>query len=92
MQALVLLKLVLGLGVWLVLRVFASQPSILANYSLVLLLQQSFDCEQVDELGLSRVRLVVGLVAGTFSQLGSLSIGIILRLWIGETVWASWIV
>ena len=67
MQALVPLKLVLGLEVWLVLRVFASRPSTPANYSLVLSLQQSFDCEQVDELGLSRVRLVVELVAGTFS-------------------------
>ena len=39
MQALVPLKLVLRLGVWLAVRVFTSWPSILANYSLVLLLQ-----------------------------------------------------
>jgi len=43
----------------------------LANYSLVLSLHQSFDHEQVEELDL----LIVRLVARTSSQLGLLSIG-----------------
>ena len=38
MWALVPLELVLGPGVWLAIRVFASQPSTLANCSLVSLL------------------------------------------------------
>ena len=43
MQALVLYELVLGPGVWLVLSMLASWPSMLANCLLVLLLQQGFD-------------------------------------------------
>ena len=50
MYTLVFLKLVLGLGVWLVLRVLASQLSILANYSLVLLLWWDFDHEWVEKV------------------------------------------
>ena len=62
----VFLELVLELGVWLVLRVFASWPSTLANYSLVLLLQWSFDHKWVEEVGLLDIRLVAGLVVGIF--------------------------
>ena len=62
MQALVSLESVLELEVWLVLRVFMSWPSMLANYSLVLLLQQDFNCEQVKEVDLLDIRLVTGLV------------------------------
>jgi len=45
MWALVLLELVLEPEVWLAISVFASQPSILANCLLVLLLQWGFDHE-----------------------------------------------
>jgi len=45
MQTLVPLESVVGLGVWLVLRVL----KMLANYLLVLLLHQGFDQKQVDE-------------------------------------------
>ena len=76
------LELALELEVWLAISVFASWPSILTNCSLVLLLWWSFDCEQAEELGLLDIRLV----AGVSSQLGSLSIEIILRLEIGKTV------
>jgi len=92
MRALVPLELVLGPGVWLVLRVFASQPSTLANCSLVLSLQQGFDHERVEDVGLlAMLLLVLGLV-GASSQLGSLSAGMILRPGTGETVWTGWIV
>ena len=68
MQALVSLTLVLGPGVWLELSVLASQPSTLANCLLVLSLQQGFDCEWVEEVGLLAVIvLVVELVAEAFS-------------------------
>ena len=60
----------------------------LANCSLVLLLQWGFDYKQVDELGL----LVIRLVVGTFSQLQLLSVRTILRLETGETVQTGWIV
>ena len=66
MWALVLLKLVLGLGVWLALSIFTSWPSMSANYLLVLLLQQGFDYEQIKKVGLLDVRLVE-LVVGVFS-------------------------
>ena len=59
MWALVPLELVLGLGVWLALSVLASQPSMSANCSLVLLLQQGFDCEWVEKVGLLAVKLVI---------------------------------
>jgi len=69
-----------------VLRVFASQPSTLANCSLVLSLQQGFDHERVEDVGLlAMLLLVLGLV-GASSQLGSLSAGMILRPGTGETV------
>ena len=74
------------------LRVLASQPSISANCLLVFLLRQSFDREQVEEVGLLAVILVLGLVVGASSQLGSLSTGIILGPGTGETIWAGWIV
>ena len=67
MWALVPLELVLGPEVWLVLRVCASQLSTLANCSLVLLLQQDFDCKQVKEVGLLDIRLVKELIAGASS-------------------------
>jgi len=63
--------------------VLASQLSTLANCSLVLSLQWSFDHEQVEE---------VGLLAGASSQLGSLSAGTILGPGTGKTVQAGWIV
>ena len=89
--ALVSLELVLGLEVWLILRVFASWLSILAHYSLVLPLQQDFDYEQVEEVGLLDVRLVVGLVAEASSQLELLSIEMIIGLETGKTVQPGWI-
>ena len=64
MWALVLCKLVLGLGVWLVFRVLVSWLSILANYLLVLSLQQSLDHEQVEDVSLLAVKLITGLVVG----------------------------
>ena len=92
MWALVPLVLVLGLGVWLELRVLVSWPSILANYSLVFSLQQSFDREWVEDVSLLAVKLIVGLVARIFSQLESLSTGLILGPGTGKTVWPGWIV
>ena len=92
MRALVPLELVLGAGVWLVLRVLASQPSTSANCLLVLSLRQGFDYERVEKVGLLAVKLVLGLVVGASSQLGSLSIGTILGPGTGETVRAGWIV
>ena len=92
MQALVTLELVLGLGVWLALRVLASQLSTSANCSLVFSLQWDFDCEWVKEVGLLAILLVVGLVAEASFQLGSLSIGMILGPGTGKTVWPGWIV
>ena len=86
MQALVLLKLVLGLEVWLALRVLASRPSTLANCSLVFSLWQGFDHEQVEEVGLLAVKLVLGLVVGASSQLGLLFTETILGLGTGEAV------
>ena len=92
MQALVFLTLGLRSEVWLVLSVFASQPSTLANYSLVLLLWWSFDHEQVEDVGVLAVKLVIGLVARVFSQLESLSTGTILRPGTDKAVWPGWIV
>ena len=87
MQALVPLELVLGPGVWLVLRVLASWPSTLANRSLVLSLQQGFDHEWVEDMGLLAILLLVlRLVVGASSQLGSLSAGTILGPGTGKTV------
>jgi len=92
MRALVPLELVFSLGVWLVLRVFASQPSTSANYSLVLSLWQGFDHEQVEDVGLLAILLLVLGLVGASSQLGSLSAGTILGPGTGETIWAGWIV
>jgi len=61
----------------------------LANCSLVLFLQQSFDHKRVEEVGLLAVRLVIGLVVRASSQLGSLFAEMILGPVIGETVWAG---
>ena len=92
-RALIPLELVLGLGVWLVLRVLASWPNTSANYLLVLLLWRGFDRERIENVGLLAILLlVIGLVVGTFSQLESLSAGMILGPETGETVWAGWIV
>ena len=90
--ALVPYVLVLGPRVWLALRVLASWPSILVNCSLVLLLQQSFNCEQVEKVSLLTVKLVIGLVAGASFQLELLSAEIILGPGIGKTVWLGWTV
>ena len=92
MWALVPLELVLGLGVWLVLRVLASWLSTLASCSLVLSLCWGLDHEWVEEVGLLAVKLVIGLVVGASSQLGSLSAGMILGPGTGETVRLGWIV
>ena len=92
MRALVSLKLVLGPGVWLELRVLASRPSTLANCSLVLSLQWGFDCERVEDVGLLVILLLVLGLAGAFSQLGSLSAGMILGPGTGEIVLLGWIV
>ena len=70
----------------------ASQPSTSASCSLVLLLQWGFDCERVEEVGLLAAKLVLGLVVGASSQLGSLSAGMILGPGTGETVRVGWIV
>ena len=53
--------------VWLVLRVLTSQPSTLANYSLILSLQQGLDYKQVEKVDLLAVKLVIELVAEAFS-------------------------
>ena len=74
------------------LRVLASRPSTLANCSLVFSLRQGFDCEQVEEVGLLAAKLVIGLVVGASSQLGSLSTGMILGPGTGKTVRPGWIV
>ena len=58
----------------------------LANYSLVLLLQWSLDYKQVKEVDLLAVKLVIGLVAGAFSQLGLLSARMILKPEISKAV------
>ena len=92
MWALVPLVLVLGPGVWLELSVLASWPSISANCSLVFSLRQGFDRERVEKVGLLAVKLVLGLVVGASSQLGSLSTGTILEPGTGKTVQPGWIV
>ena len=71
---------------------FVSWPSILANYLLILLMQQGFNHKWVKELGLLDIRLVAGLIAGVFSQLGLLFTEIILGLETNETVWVNWVV
>ena len=70
----------------------ASWLSTLASCSLVLSLCQGLDREQVEEVDLLAVKLVIGLVVGASSQLGSLSTGIILGPEIGKTVRPGWIV
>jgi len=77
-----------------VLRVLASQLSTSANCLLVLLLllRWGFDHKRVEDVGLLAAKLVLGLVVGASSQLGSLSIGTILGPGTGKTVWAGWIV
>ena len=64
-----------------------SWPSISANCLLVLSLQQGFDHEQVEEVGLLVVKLVIGLVVEVFSQLRLLSTGTILGPETGKAVW-----
>ena len=72
--------------------VLASRPSTLANCSLELSLRRGFDRERVEDVGLLAVKLVLRLVVGASSQLGSLSTGTILGPGTGETVRAGWIV
>ena len=74
------------------LRVLASRPSTSANCSLVFSLRQSFDHERVEEVGLLAAKLVLGLVVGASSQLGSLSAGMILGPGTDKTVQPGWIV
>ena len=71
------------------LGVLASQLSASANCSLEFSLQWSFDREQVEEVGLLAAKLVLELVVGASSQLGSLSAGTILGPGTGKTVRAS---
>ena len=85
-QALVSLVLVLGPGVWLELRVLASQLSTSANCSLVSLFQWSLDYEQVEDIGLLVILLLVLELVGVSSQLGSLSTEMILGPRTGKTV------
>ena len=92
MRALVLLELVLGLGVWLELRVLASWLSTLANYSLVLSLQWSLDCEWVEDVGLLAILLLVLGLAGASFQLGLLFTGTILGPGTDKTIWPGWII
>ena len=61
---------------------FTIQPSTLANCLLVLLLHWSFDYKQVEKLSL----LVAKLVVGVSSQLGLLSVRMILGPEIDKTV------
>jgi len=77
-----------------VLRVLASRPSTLASCSLVLVLslRRGLDCKRVEEVGLLAAKLVLGLVVGASSQLGSLSTVMILGPETGETVRTGWIV
>jgi len=72
--------------------VSASQPSMLANYLLVSLLWQVFDYEWVEEVSLLAVKLVIKLVVGVSSQLGSLFLGTILGLGTSKAVWPGWMV
>ena len=74
------------------LRVLASRPSTSANCLLVLSLQQCFDHERVEDVGLLAILLLVLGLVGASSQLGSLSAGTILGPGTGETVRAGWIV
>ena len=46
----------------------------------------------MEDVGLLAVKLVLELVAGTSSQLGSLSAGTILGPGTGEAVWPGWTV
>jgi len=69
--------------------VLASWPSTLASCSLVLSLCWGLDRKRVEEVGLLAVKLVIGLVVGASSQLGSLSAGTILGPGTGETVQAG---
>ena len=57
-----------------------------ANCSLVLSFQQSLDLEWVEDISLLAIKLVIGLVAGAFSQLRLLSTGTILGPGIYEAV------
>ena len=92
MRTLVLFVLVLGLEVWLGLRVLVSWPNTLASCSLVLLLQQGLDHERVEDVGLLAVLLLVIGLVGASSQLWLLSAGMILGPGIGKTVRLCWIV
>jgi len=65
----------------------ASQPSTLANCSLVFSLRQDLDCEQVEDVGLLAILLLVIRLARAFSQLGLFFTGTILGPGTGKTVW-----
>ena len=64
----------------------------MANCSLVLSLQQGLDREQVEDVGLLAILLLVLGLVGASSQLGSLSIEIILGPGTGKTVQPGWII
>ena len=67
----------------------ASWPSTSVSCSLVLSLQQGFDYERVEEISLLAVKLVIGLVVGASSQLGSLSAETVLGPGTGKTIWSG---
>ena len=72
------------------LRVCASRLSTSANCLLVLSLRRGFDHKRVEDVGLLAILLlVIGLVVGASSQLGSLSAGTILGPGTGKTVWVG---
>ena len=64
----------------------------LTNCLLVLLLWWGFDHEWVEKVGLLAVRLVIGLVTKSSSQLGSFFVEIILGPETDKTVQSSWTV
>ena len=57
-----------------------------ANCSLVLSFYLGFDYEQVEKVGLLVIKLVIRLVTEAFSQLGLLSIEMILEPKIGKAI------
>jgi len=67
--------------------VLVSRLSTLASYSLVLLLQQGLDHEQVEDIGLLAILVLVIGLAEASCQLESLFTGMILGPGTCETIW-----
>jgi len=72
--------------------VLASWPSTSANCLLILSLQQDFNYERVEDVGLLAILLLVLKLVKSSSQLESLSAGTILGPGTGKTVQLGWIV